>query len=80
MLWSFIPDKREFWKRNGQKLSILESNKQIEGGRRSDKRRKEKHYEEKSRCEERAEIPLGPRSETLGLWDRLKKKVRKKRK
>jgi hypothetical protein len=55
--------------------------KQIEGGRLRDKRRKEKHFEGKNKCEERAAMPLpAPGDENLGLWDRLKKKVQKKRK
>jgi hypothetical protein len=55
--------------------------KEIDGGRRTDKRRKKKHYEEKAKCEERAtETPLTLGAENLGLWDRLKKKIRKKRK
>ena len=49
-------------------------------GRRRDKSRKQKHNDEKSRSEERPSgSPVSPDSDSLGLWARIKKKVRKRR-
>jgi hypothetical protein len=54
--------------------------RQLEGNRRHDKNRKEKHYEQKSKCEEgSATEPTNKLPEELGLWDQLKKRVRRKR-
>jgi len=54
--------------------------KQNQGGRHLDKKRKEKHYEQKNRCEERSGAqPQETEGEGTGLWDRLKKKIRRKR-
>ena len=56
------------------------SDKQIESGRRQDKRRKHDHLSEKpdrSHAEQNTEAPGN--HEPAGLWDRIKKKVRKRK-
>jgi hypothetical protein len=54
--------------------------KQIENGRRRDKNRKEKHFEEKNESGVSQSIPLVPAEvEGIGLLGRLKKKLRKRR-
>lgn len=54
--------------------------KQVERGRQRDKNRKQKHYDEKNQCDNRPPIPpVTPGSENVGFWDRIKKKVRKRR-
>jgi hypothetical protein len=51
---------------------------QVEKGRRRDKSRNQQHYDEKSRSENHPPVPpVSPKSESLGLWDRIKKKTRK---
>jgi hypothetical protein len=79
--WNF-PCRSHYIIRNSRILGAEPwEEKEIQGNRRTDKRREKKHFEEKGKCEERAvETPLTPGAENLGLWDRLKKKVRKKRK
>jgi hypothetical protein len=52
---------------------------QVGKGRRRDRSRKQKHYDEKSRSENHPTVPpVSPESENLGLWDRIKKKVRRR--
>jgi hypothetical protein len=54
--------------------------KQIEHGRQRDKKSKEKQFGEKNEIDVSPSIPLVPsKGGNLGLWDRLKKKVRKRR-
>lgn len=54
--------------------------RQVAAGRCRDKKRKQQHFDEKGKCEERPSISTTSHDgENLGLWDRLKKKVRKRR-
>jgi hypothetical protein len=56
------------------------SDKKIEYGREEDKRKKQEHFEPKPNCVERKRPGKKSHGEKPdGLWDRLKKKVRKKR-
>jgi hypothetical protein len=52
---------------------------QVEHGRRPDKKRKQKHYGNDPSDERKPDSSSKPSGEPLGLWDRLKKKVRKRR-
>jgi hypothetical protein len=66
--------------RNSQVLGAEPWNdRKVEHGRRRDKWQKQEHYTDKSDCTERkqnGEKPGG--DESTGLWDRIKKQVRKK--
>jgi len=54
--------------------------KHIESGRRDDKKRKERHYTDQRGCDERpTNSPSTLGGENLGLWDQIKKKVRRRR-
>jgi hypothetical protein len=56
------------------------SDKKVEHGRRRDKWRKQEHFGDKSDCTGRKEKPEKPaNAESSGLWDRIRKKVRKRR-
>jgi hypothetical protein len=78
--WNF-PCRSHYIIRNSRVLCAkLWDDKQIQGGRHLDKKRKEKHFEQKNSCEERSTTrPQEPEGEATGLWDQLKKKVRRKR-
>jgi hypothetical protein len=56
------------------------SDRKVEYGRHEDKKRKQEHFGEKSDCAERKQNPeKAAGGESPGLWDRIKKKVRKRR-
>jgi len=56
------------------------SDKKVEHGRRRDKWRKQEHFGEKSNCTGHKEnLEKSANAESAGLWDRIKKKVRKRR-
>jgi len=53
---------------------------QIKNGRDEDKHHKEQYYDQKRKCEERAATPSnGNEDDGAGIWDRIKKRVRKRR-
>jgi hypothetical protein len=79
--WNF-PCRSHYIIRHGRILAAEPwEDKKIEYGRRKDKRRKMKQYDEEEKCEEQgiAQTNSIPRTENLGLWDRIKRKIRKKR-
>ena len=54
--------------------------KQVEAGRKRDKKRKRTIFNDQNRCgEHQSSLPKATEGDNLGLWDRLKKKVRKRR-
>lgn len=56
-------------------------NKQIEHGRERDHLREKKHYDQRTECEERT-ASTQPNEEApgeAGIWNRIKKRIRKKR-
>lgn len=56
------------------------SDKKVEHGRLRDKSRKQEHFGEKSDCTGRKKNPEAAANvEPSGLWDRIKKRVRKRR-
>lgn len=77
--WNF-PCRSHYIIRNSRILGAEPwEDKQVAGERRRDKKRKQQHYDEKSKCEELPSIVPTPHGKNLGLWDRLKRKVRKRR-
>lgn len=78
--WNF-PCRSHYIVRHSRVLGAERwDDKLIQGGRHMDKKRKGKHYEQKGGCEEpSAARPQEKEDESTGLWDRLKKRVRRKR-
>jgi len=66
-----------------QSLVILAEpwvNKEIESGRQRDRKRKKKYYDQKNECEDHVVAQSNEHeTEDTGLWNRLKERVRQKR-
>jgi hypothetical protein len=55
------------------------SDTKVKRGRRKDKRQRQEHFDGKSECNERKQSGEKPSNGgSIGLWDRIKKKIRKK--
>jgi hypothetical protein len=78
--WNF-PCRSHYIIRNNRILGAEPwEDKQVASERQRDKQRKQKHDDEKNRSEPLPAIPpTRPEGENLRLWDRIKKKARRRR-
>jgi hypothetical protein len=78
--WNFKCRSHYFVRRNRVVRAEPWDDKKVDHGRRRDEKRKQRHYDEKSRYEDSPVLPPSAREDDgLGLWERLKKRVQKRR-